>query len=196
VAGLVDRSTVTAAAVLAGAACVPLSLASGWKAGTVHVGAVALALAYNLGLKATTLSVLCYAVSFGALPVFVAKGAPGAPSGPWWAATAAAALGVGAHILNTLPDRVDDLATGTFGLPLRLSVEANARLAGAAFFVAAGVLSFGSGQVDPLRLGAFVCSALCGLAIAVISARDARLAFRLTLVLAVLDVGLLLVVSR
>ena len=196
VRGLVARSTVAVWAIAAGLACIPLSLASGWRAGLFHLGAVLLALAYNVKLKATVLSVLCYAASFGALPVFIAMGAPRAPFGPWWASVAAAALGVGAHVINALPDRADDLATGTIGLPLRLSVTANARIAGGAFLAAATVLSFGSGALSPLRVVAFSTSATCGLAIAVISARDARLAFRLSLVLACLDVGLLLVFSR
>jgi 4-hydroxybenzoate polyprenyltransferase len=196
VACSIARSSVAAAAVLAGAACVPLSLASGWKAGAIHLGAVAFALAYNLKLKATVLSALCYAAAFGALPVFIACGAPGAPLGPWWAAAAAAALGIGAHVVNTLPDREADLASGTRGLPQRLSLRADALLAGAAFVAAAGALSFGPGHLSLVRAVSFALSAAGGLAIAALSARNGRLAFRLCLVLAALDVALLLLVGR
>jgi 4-hydroxybenzoate polyprenyltransferase len=196
VAGSISRSAVAAAAVLAGMACVPLSLASGWKAGSIHLLAVAFALAYNLKLKATLLSVLCYAAAFGALPIFIASGAPGTPLGPWWAAAAAALLGVGAHVVNTLPDRDADLASGTLGLPQRLSVHTNALLAGTAFVAAAGVLSFGPGHLDLVKVLSFVASAAGGLAIALLSARDGRLAFRLCLLLAALDVALLLLVGR
>jgi 4-hydroxybenzoate polyprenyltransferase len=196
VAGGVARSTVAAAAILAGAACVPLSLASGWKAGAIHLGAAAFALAYNVKLKATVLSALCYAAAFGALPVFIACGAPGAPLGPWWAAFAAATLGVGAHVVNTLPDREADLAGGTLGLPQRLSLRTDALLTGGAFVAAAGALSFGPGRLNLVRILSFALSATGGLAIAGLSARNGRLAFRLCLLLAALDVALLLFVGR
>jgi 4-hydroxybenzoate polyprenyltransferase len=196
VAGSVARSGVAVAAVVAGIACIPLSLASGWRAGSIHLLAVAFALAYNLGLKATRLSVLCYAGAFGALPVFVASGARGAPLGPWWAAAAASALGIGAHVINTLPDREADRASGTFGLPQRLSVRTNALFAGVAFVTAAAVLSFGPGHLDLIRILCFLASAAGGVAIAGLSARNGRLAFRLCLVLAALDVAMLLLVGR
>jgi 4-hydroxybenzoate polyprenyltransferase len=196
VAGDVSRSGVAIAAVLAAIACIPLSLASGWKAGAIHLAAVAFALVYNLELKATLLSALCYAAAFGALPVFISSGAPGTPLGPWWAAAAAAALGVGAHVINTLPDREADLASGTLGLPQRLSVRTNALVAGTAFVSAAGVLSFGPGHLNLLRILSFVASAAGGLAVAGLSAQNGKLAFRLCLVLAALDVALLLLVGR
>lgn len=196
VAGDISRSGVAVAAVLAGIACIPLSLASGWRAGSIHIAAVGFALAYNLELKATLLSALCYAAAFGALPVFIAAGSPGAPLGPWWAAAAAAALGVGAHVINTLPDREADLASGTLGLPQRLSVRTDALLAGTAFVTAAGVLSFGPGHLNLFRILSFVASAAGGLAIAGLSARNGKLAFRLCLLLAALDVALLLLVGR
>jgi 4-hydroxybenzoate polyprenyltransferase len=196
VAGAISRTAVTVAAIAAGIACIPLSLASGWKAGAIHIAAVAFGLAYNLKLKATLLSVLSYAAAFGALPIFIGAGAPGAPLGPWWAATAAAALGVGAHVVNTLPDRDADLASGTLGLPQRLSVRTDALLTGTAFVGAAGVLSFGPGHLSLVRTISFAISAAGGLAVAGLAARNGKLAFRLCLLLAALDVALLLLVGR
>src|SRR4051794_211623 len=61
-------ATVRAAALLAATACVPLSLALGWRAGLAHLVAVASAWAYNLGLKATLASFVPYALSFGLVP--------------------------------------------------------------------------------------------------------------------------------
>ena len=79
---------------------------------------VAAAWAYNLGLKSTVWSWVPYAVAFGGLTVFVALADDAAP--PWWWPVGAALLGVGAHLLNVLPDLDDDAATGVRGLPHRL----------------------------------------------------------------------------
>ena len=70
--GEVGVATVRVACVLALVATVPLSLACGLVAGSVHLRhASASGWAYNLGLKSTAWSWLPYAVAFGALPVFV-----------------------------------------------------------------------------------------------------------------------------
>ncbi|WP_344746314.1 UbiA family prenyltransferase [Streptosporangium vulgare] len=118
--GAVGVRTVWAAALAALALCVPLSLASGPAAGAVHLTGVAAAWAYDLGLKATALSWLPYAVGFGSLPGFVTLGLPGHPWPAWWAVTAAALLGCGAHLANVLPDIPADLAGGVRGWPQRL----------------------------------------------------------------------------
>ncbi|WP_308117406.1 UbiA family prenyltransferase [Streptomyces fuscigenes] len=95
--GAVPASGVLAAALLAFALCVPLSLLFGPLAGAVHLAGVAAAWAYNLGLKATVLSPVPYAVGFGSLPAFVALGLPGAPAPAWRVVVAVALLGVGAR---------------------------------------------------------------------------------------------------
>jgi len=104
-------------------ATVVLSLACGWLPGLVHLAVVSAGWAYNLGLKSTPWSWLPYAVAFGGLPVFVflAQPTPGLP--PWWAPVAGALLGVGAHLVNVLPDLADDEATGVRGLPHRLGAR-------------------------------------------------------------------------
>jgi 4-hydroxybenzoate polyprenyltransferase len=122
--GAVSVATVRTAALVALVTCVPLSFLSGWRAAVVHLMAVASAWAYNTGLKATVLSPLPYAVSFGLLPAFVTLGLP---SHPWprpalMAATAL--LGIGAHFINTLADREDDARSGITGLPQRMSATA------------------------------------------------------------------------
>jgi 4-hydroxybenzoate polyprenyltransferase len=124
VAGEVSVGAVRAAACGALVASVPLSLLSGWRAAAVHLVAIASAWAYNLGLKATIVSPLPYAVSFGLLPAFVTLGLPGHPWPRPALMVATALLGVGAHFVNTLPDREDDARSGIAGLPQRLSARA------------------------------------------------------------------------
>jgi 4-hydroxybenzoate polyprenyltransferase len=186
VAGLVDPTTVRRAALIALTAAVPLSLLSGWRAAAVHLVAIAAAWAYNLRLKATVLSVVPYIVAFGLLPAFVTLGLPGAPWPPWWAVSAGALLGAGAHFANVVPDIADDLATGVRGLPQRLGRQASCRLAAVFLFAASLLLVFGPGSVGPVTgagLGvATVLSAIAGI----------RGSFRAVLVVALLNVALLL----
>ncbi len=111
-AGDISSRTVAAACAVALALCIPLSFANGWRAGLVHLLVVAGGWAYNLGLKRTVLSFVPYAVSFGALPAFLALGLDGHPLPQPWVVLAGALLGVGAHFLNVVPDIQDDLDAG------------------------------------------------------------------------------------
>ncbi|MCR1984523.1 UbiA family prenyltransferase [Cellulosimicrobium cellulans] len=129
VSGLVTAATLRTAALVALAVCVALSLATGLLPGVVHVVAVGVAWSYNARLKATWWSWAPYAVSFGLLAVFVVLAAPGDGRPAPWAVAAAALLGVGAHVSNTLPDLEDDAATGVRGLPHRLGRRASSVLA-------------------------------------------------------------------
>ena len=131
--------TVRTAALLAAAACVPLSLALGTRAGLAHLVAVASAWAYNGGLKATLLSWAPYALSFGLVPSIVTLVLHVWP--PWWATTAGALLGVGAHAANVLPDLAADAQTGVRGLPQRLGARGASLLAGGCLLAASLVLS-------------------------------------------------------
>lgn len=118
--GDVGVRTARWALVLAAVATVVLSLAVSFPAGALHlVLVVGSGLAYNLGLKATAWSWVPYAVAFGALPAVAWVGA-GSQSPPWWAVVVGALLGVGAHLLNVLPDLAEDEQTGVRGLPHRL----------------------------------------------------------------------------
>ncbi len=119
-AGEVSERTVRLACATALVAVVPLSFACGWQAALVHLLLVASAWAYNLGLKATVWSWAPYAVSFGVLPLVVSLTARPPEVPPWWIPAAAALLGVGAHLVNVLPDLADDAATGVRGLPHRI----------------------------------------------------------------------------
>jgi 4-hydroxybenzoate polyprenyltransferase len=188
--GRVTRAQVLAAVALAGVACLALSLSAGWRSGLVHLFlGVGAGQAYNLGLKATAFSWVPYVVAFGTLPAVASLAGP-APVWPsWWAMAAGAALGIGAHVLNALPDLAADLRTGVRGLPHRLG-ERPGRIAAAGLLVAASLLA-ALGPGTPPR--AWVWGALllvAGLAVLALTGRG-RLPFRAALGIALLDVVLL-----
>jgi 4-hydroxybenzoate polyprenyltransferase len=187
-AGAVRPGIVLIAAVLAGVACVPLSLSVGLLPGVLHLVAVVSALAYDVWLKATAVSVLPYLLSFGLLPLFVVLGLPGAHA-PWWLPLAGALLGAGAHFANVLPDLAEDRASGVLGLPHRLGATGSRWAAVVLLLGASGVLALGpSGHALPRALLA-VASVLVLAAGLVIGRRPgSRLAFRAVLVVALLDV--------
>lgn len=197
VRGAVSARTVGVAAVVAAVLCVPLSLASGLVAGSLHLVAVAAGLAYDMGLKATRASVLPYAVCFGLLPVFVVLGAPGAPSPPWWLPVAGALLGSGAHFANVLPDLDDDLATGVRGLPHRIGATAS-RAAAAGLLLAASVVLvagvLGAGAPVPPLLAAAAPLLAAGVLVAGLAMgrrTGSRAPFRAVMLVALIDVALL-----
>ena len=137
--GAVPRSVVALAAGGALVATVALSLLVGIASGAIHLLFVACGWAYNLGLKSTALSAIPYALGFAALPSFVVLALPGEVAPPWWLAVAGGLLGVGAHLVNVLPDLDDDLAVGVHGWPQRLG-RRRATLAASAVLAAASVL--------------------------------------------------------
>jgi 4-hydroxybenzoate polyprenyltransferase len=191
--GAVTAQMVRLACGTAAAACIPFSLASGWRAGLCHLVGVAGGWAYNLGLKRTLLSWLPYAMSFALLAGFLSLGLPGHPAPHWWVLAAAALLGVGAHFLNVVPDVAADRLAGILGLPQRLGAD-HARTAGAVLLAAAAaIVTLGPGS-PPLW-------ALVGLAAAVALAVAAattgrvaasRLPFLLALATAAVTVALLI----
>ncbi|WP_250445147.1 UbiA family prenyltransferase, partial [Actinotalea sp. C106] len=139
VRGSVTPGQLRAAAISALLVCVALSLATGTRAGGVHVLAVAGGWAYNLGLKATAWSWVPYVVSFGLLPAFLVLTLPGAAAPQPWVLGVGGFLGLGAHLANVLPDLQDDAATGVRGLPHRLGRRATSVLAPAALLAAAAL---------------------------------------------------------
>jgi len=154
VTGAVSVRVVRAACAVAVLVCVALSLACGVVAGLVHLACVGAAWAYNLGLKSTVWSWLPYAVAFGGLTVFVALADAGPP--PWWWPVGGALLGVGAHLLNVLPDLDDDAATGVHGLPHRLGRRWIAPVAAGVLVAATGVVLLGGSPPPVLALLAAV----------------------------------------
>ena len=195
VTGAVGPATLRTGAFLALGACVPASLALGWRAGVLHLAAVAAAWAYNLGLKATVWSWAPYAFAFGALPSVVTLTLPGYPLAQPWATGTGALLGVGAHLANVLPDFDDDAATGVRGLPHRLGRLATGALASVALLGASALAVVGpAGPPSAWAWAALGAAAVLTVAGGVVALRRprSRFPFTATIAIAVVDVALLL----
>ena len=194
VAGVVPMRVVRAAALVAAALCVPLSLATGWRAGSAHLVAVTAAWAYNVRLKSTSWSWAPYALSFGLLPAFVALALPGHPWPAWWAPGTAALLGIGAHVANVVPDLDDDRSTGVHGLPHRLGRAWSNLLAPAALLAATALIVLGpAGSPAAGALLGLVAAAGIAAAGAVVALtrQHSRVPFYLAIAVAAVDVVLL-----
>jgi 4-hydroxybenzoate polyprenyltransferase len=99
------------------AASLAMAAAIGWATLAVLVVIIGAAWAYNAGLKSTPASGLMYVAGFGPLPAYATSMLPGHPLPRWEVTVAAAAVGLGAHFANVLPDLAADRATGVRGLP-------------------------------------------------------------------------------
>lgn len=194
VSGSVTVTLLRRAMLVAAVLCIPLSLTTGWVAGSVHLVTVASAWTYNLGLKSTLFSWLPYAVSFGLLPLFVVLADfPGATV-PVWLMLATALLGVGAHVANTLPDLADDQRTEVYGLPHRLGRRPSSILAPVILSGATLVVALAPGRVRPLItwlvVSTAVAVAVAGGVVAGMRPRS-RAPFTLSMVVATICVLLL-----
>ncbi|MFI0504385.1 UbiA family prenyltransferase [Streptomyces albogriseolus] len=192
--GRLPARAVAVAAWTALVLCVPLSLLAGPGAAAAHLTGVAAGWGYNLRLKRTPLSPLPYAVGFASLPVFVTLGLPRPVWPAWWVVAAGALLGVGAHLVNVLPDIEDDLATGVRGLPQRLGRTVCRWLAPLVMLAAVGVVV--AGPPGPAGAGGLWLAGAAGAVAATGTARAAgprsRWPFRAAMVVAGLAVtGLL-----
>ena len=187
--GELPLRTVQVACGVAVVLTVVLSLACGPGVGLVQLLTVAAGWAYNLGLKSTAFSWAPYAVAFGALPVFVTLAEPGAGPPAAWVPLAGAMLGVGAHLVNALPDLADDEATGVRGLPHRLGPRWSPRVAVAVLVAASVLIAVGAGS--GVSAGSVVALALvAALAVAAL-AGSGRTPFRAAVGIALVDVVLL-----
>ncbi len=189
--GAISVDAVRTAALIAAFCAVPLSLASGWLAGTVHLVGVACGWAYNAWFKSSPVSVLPYAVAFGCAPAFVVLGMPGVTGVPVWLVATGSLLGSGAHFANVIPDLADDAATGIRGLPHRIGALGSTLVAALLLGLASLVLAFGPpGPVSAAGIGALATVVVVlGAGVAL----GGRAPFRAVLVVAVIDVALLLV---
>ncbi|MGR6322523.1 UbiA family prenyltransferase [Micromonospora soli] len=203
VSGGLRRPTLARAAVTAVVATPLIALTTGGAAALCVTLALVSALLYNWPLKSTPVSVLPYAISFGALPAFVVLALPGAPAPPVWLVAAAACLGAGAHFANVLPDLADDARTGVRGLPHRLG-PAGSRAAAAGLLLAATVALVVGPPGPPSWVGlSAVAAAVLVPALGWYAGRAAAgsggrpvAAFRAVMVVALIDVALLVANGR
>jgi 4-hydroxybenzoate polyprenyltransferase len=188
--GALKRRVAGIAAVVALALTLALSAVVGWPGGAVALATVLGAWAYNLGVKATVLSWLPYAFSFGMLPA-VATLSASPPRWPAaWTMTACALVAVAAHLADALPDLGDDVATGIRGLPHRIGARATALTAAAILLTASAVILLGpTGQPGPWRWASFAVTALVSGVAALLAYRDpsSRRFFLAIILIAALD---------
>lgn len=173
-----------------------LSALLGWRAGSAHLLVVGGGWAYNLGLKRTVWSWVPYAVAFGALACVPSLALGSALPGDglaWWLPVTGALLGVGAHLLNVLPDLEDDRRTGVLGLPHRIAQRAGApavaRLAVVLLVAATAILVAVLAASPAVLLG---CPAVAALAVVVMTG-SGRGPFLAAMGIALVDVVLLAV---
>jgi 4-hydroxybenzoate polyprenyltransferase len=130
-AGHVDKSTVWFAIACAILLLVPVAIANGVEAGTAFLLYVAIGMAGNAGLlRRTRFSYLTWMASFALLPAFLAYGGwagEGTDTPPTYLLTALAALlGIGVHLLTSLPGLVDDNKDGIRHFPLNIAIRTGA----------------------------------------------------------------------
>ena len=190
--GDVEPRTVRGAIVVAGAVCVVLSLLCGLASAAVHlVAGVGSGWAYNLGLKRSAWSFVPYAVAFGTLPAVatLALARPVLP--PAWMVVTGALLGVGAHLLNALPDLADDERTGVRGLPQRLGA-ARVRVLAPLVLLAASAVAVTGPAGDVPAWGWAVLATCAALAVVATTGRG-KVPFAAAVGIAAVDVVTLVV---
>lgn len=185
----------TKAAWIAAWGCLLVALALSAPLGLALLGAHAVALAsawsYNVGLKATALSLAPFLLTFGIFPSLATLAAADPQFAPGWAWIAGGALGAAVHLTNVLPDLDDDAQTGIRGLPHRIGRLPSAALAAAA--VSAGAIAATAGPsswqltaVPALAwvfFGVVVVLVLLTVALA-LAGRSGRVLFRLVMLAA------------
>jgi 4-hydroxybenzoate polyprenyltransferase len=145
VAGTVSARLIAALALVTMPLSSMLSLPIGVGPAVVMLMAVSSAQAYNAGLKSTALSWLPYAVSFGLAPVYIWRATGDRP--PAWLLAGGALLGVGAHLLNVIPDLDRDRVATARGLPHRLGLR-RSLLLGCGILLGALVLVLAAGGIS------------------------------------------------
>ncbi|HEY6791884.1 MAG TPA: UbiA family prenyltransferase [Trebonia sp.] len=191
-AGRISKRAVWVAALVSLVAALVMSLAIGPATLAVNTLIIAAAWAYNLGLKSTLASGLMYIAGFGPIPAYAASTLPGHPLPRWWVTTAAAAVGLGAHFANVLPDLAGDRAAGVRGLPQQIA----ARWGSGAVRTVAITLLLGASvtlliAASPARRRVAVAGLAVSCVLAIVSARGSgRVPFLAAIGIAAVDVAM------
>jgi 4-hydroxybenzoate polyprenyltransferase len=172
-AGSIAPAQVRSALVVAAAGCVVCSLALGPLPGLLHLVAVASAWSYDLRLKWTRLSWAPFALSFGLLPCVVTTALPAKPFPQPAIVLAGAALGVAAHLANTVKDTEADALTGVNGFPQRIGPRRSLLLAA----LLVGLAGVGLVVATPHEWPARICAVGAVLAAALAAGGSRRTAF-------------------
>jgi 4-hydroxybenzoate polyprenyltransferase len=191
--GWISVGAVRAAAWISAGIMAFLSLPLGWESGLVLIVAIALAWAYNLGLKKTVFSVVPYILSFGSLPAIVTLARPTPAEPALWALGVGGLLGVAGHFANTLPDFEDDEATGISGLPQHLGRRWSSGITYAVLLGASVLEFFNAGGIRflPADIGLSLTIVIAAIGAALFR-RSTRLHFRLIILAAMIDVVVLI----
>jgi 4-hydroxybenzoate polyprenyltransferase len=124
------RGTLSFALACATLLVIPLALSSGIDAGLAYLLSLAVGMLGNRVLRGGRWSWLSWALAFALYPAYLSYGGwGGAADGrpPTIAMTVAAALlGIGVHVLTSLPGLVDDNRAGRHHLPLRMALRVGA----------------------------------------------------------------------
>lgn len=128
--GSLDPGTVWFAITCAALLVVPLSVAAGLSAAASYLLVVLIGLFGNVALRKGWLSWLPWAVSYALYPAYVSYGGwngTGSDTRPEIAMTVVSALlGIGVHVLRSLPGLVVDNQDGYRSLPLRIAMRTGA----------------------------------------------------------------------
>src|SRR3546814_207783 len=129
--GYLDRSTLTFAIACGVLLVIPLSVANGLAAGIAHLAILTIAMLTNVGvLRRTRFSFVPWALTFGAFPTFLSWGGWGREDAGDPATVAititAGLIGIGVHLIRSLPGLVDDNKDGSSSLPLTIALKTGA----------------------------------------------------------------------
>lgn len=190
--GGIGPRAVLVAAVVTGTVSLLLATAGGPGMLLADLALLGAGWVYNLGLKATPLSLATYLVGFAALPVIPASALPGSPFPAGWAVLASALLGGAAHFANVLPDLEEDARAGVRGLPQRLGRLVSTLVTLLLVLGASTSVILGAGASPPLLVGmVLVVALLGGVIVAVVRRPRSRMPFTFVMLAALVTVAML-----